>query len=97
VTKWCEIVYVGAGLQALLQYASQLSATQARNTLQVGGVVWLRDGWLMWHHVWHSGESLGIVVIGGVVLCAGAQHIRWVLYARHPVFEVSAFSAVVLC
>ena len=34
-------MYVGAGLQALLQYASQLSATQARNTLQVGGVVGL--------------------------------------------------------
>ena len=50
-----------------------------RNTLEVGGVVWLCDGWLMWHRVWHSGESLGIVVISGVVLCTGA-----VVHKRKP-------------
>lgn len=34
VKLWCEMVMMCAGLQALLQYASQPSAVQARTTLQ---------------------------------------------------------------
>lgn len=39
VKLWCEMVMMCAGLQALLQYASQPSAVQARTTLQVGGAI----------------------------------------------------------